>query len=237
MLILVKCSRAATSIAVTNGASTIAIERATALLDAELRSELDRPFPEQRRSPLEILRRALAIPSAALAEAGVAPASAGGPLSDVDPYDLAPGSSSALGPAAHEAHLRWGVAKAAAFTDGKEATSKKPLVLVMADGRADRELLLSAFQTRGMVPHVARNPGSVASAIEKGPVVFALVDLAHRSARDAIAQLVEAAVPTIVYGDAIDDLIETGLRAQGVREVMDRQRLLADPSAFLPVIA
>lgn len=213
------------------------IERATAVLDAELGSELDRPFREQRRSPLEILRRALAIPSAALAEAGVAPASAGGPLSDVDPYDLAPGSSSALGPAAHEAHLRWGVAKAAAFTKGQEATSTKPVVLVMANGRADRELLLSAVQTRGMVPHAARNPGSVAAAIERGPVVFALVDLAHRSAREAIAQLVEAKVPIMAYGDAIDDLTETGLRAQGVREVVERRRLLADPSPFLPVIA
>jgi hypothetical protein len=67
--------------------------------------------------------------------------------------------------------------------------------------------------------------------------VFALVDLAHRSARDAIAQLVEAAVPIMVYGDAIDDLTETGLRAQGVREVVERRRLLADPSPFLPVIA
>lgn len=213
------------------------IERATAVLDAELGSELDRPFREQRRSPLEIVRRALAIPSAVLAEAGVAPASAGGPLSEVDPYDLAPGSSSALGPAAHEAHLRWGVAKAAAFTDRKEGVSAEPVALVMADGRADRELLLSAVRARGMVPHVARNPGSVATTIERGSVVFALIDLAHRSARDAIAQLVEAAVPIIVYGDAIDDLTETGLRAQGVREVVDRQRLLADPSASLPVIA
>jgi hypothetical protein len=213
------------------------IERATATLDQELGSELDRSFREQRRSPLEIVRRALAIPSAALAEAGVAPAATGGPLSDIDPYDLAPGSSSALGPHAHEAHLRWGVAKAAAFTNREENAPAKPAVLVMADARADRELLVSAIEECGMDPHVARNPGSVATAIERGPVVFALVDLAHRSARDAIARLVESSVSTIAYGDAVDDLMETGLRAQGVRDVVDRQRLLADPSAFLPLIA
>jgi hypothetical protein len=40
-----------------------------------------------------------------------------------------------------------------------------------------------------------------------------------------------------VYGDAIDDLIETGLRAQGVRGVVNRRRLLEDPTAFLPLIA
>ena len=77
----------------------------------------------------------------------------------------------------------------------------------------------------------------MAAAIDRGLVVFALVDLAHRSARDAIVQLVEASVRTIVYGDAIDDLMETGLRAQGIREVESRRRLFADPSAFLPLIA
>ena len=213
------------------------IDRATAVLDAELGSELELPFREQRRSPLEIVRAVLAIPGGALAEAGVVPAGAGGPMSDVDPYDLAPGSSSALGPDAHDAHLRWGVAKAAAFISSEGTTPAEPVVLVMADGRVDREQLVQAVEAGGLLPSSVRNPGAVAAAIDRGPVVFALVDLAHRSARDAIVQLVEASVPTIVYGDAIDDLVETGLRAQGIREVVSRRRLLADPSAFLPLIA
>jgi hypothetical protein len=213
------------------------IDRATALLDVELGSELELPFREQRRSPLEIVRWVLEIPSSALADAGVVPAATSGLMSGVDPYDLAPGSSSALGPDAHEAHLRWGVAKAAAFIRKREAAPGEPMVLVMADGRADREELTRAVEERGMRPLVARNPGGVASAIDGGLVVFALVDLAHRSARDAITQLVEASTPTIVYGDAIDDLIETGLRAQGVRGVVNRRRLLEDPTAFLPLIA
>ena len=214
-----------------------AIERATAVLDAELGSELERPFREQRRSPLEIVRWVLGIPGDALADAGVVPTGASGPLRDADPYDIWPGSSSVLGTEAHEAHLRWGVAKAAAFVGRGETVAAEPVVLVMADGRVDREELMSAVEMLGLRPQVARNPGAVASAIDGGPVVFALVDLAHRSARDAIAQLVEASTPTIVYGDAIDDLVETGLLAQGVREVVDRRRLLADPSAFLPLIA
>lgn len=213
------------------------IERATAVLDVELGSELERPFREQRRSPLEIVRRVLGIAGDALADAGVVPTGTSGPLSDADPYDLAPGSSSVLGSEAHEAHLRWGVAKAAAFVGRGEPVAADPVVLVMADGRVDREELMSAVEMLGLRPQVARNPGAVASALDGGPVVFALVDLAHRSARDAIAQLVEASIPTIVYGDGIDDLVETGLRAQGVREVVDRRRLLADPSAFLPLIA
>lgn len=46
------------------------IDRATALLDVELGSELELPFREQRRSPLEIVRWVLEIPSSALADAG-----------------------------------------------------------------------------------------------------------------------------------------------------------------------
>lgn len=213
------------------------IDRATAVLDAELGSELELPFREQRRSPLEIVRAALSIPGGALAQAGVVPAGASGPMSDVDPYDLAPGSSSALGPDAHDAHLRWGVAKAAAFISGEGTTPAEPVVAVMANGRVDREQLVQAVEDRGLLPSAVRNPGALAAAMDRGPVVFALVDLAHRSARDAITQLIEASVPTIVYGDAIDDLVETGLRAQGVRDVLSRRRLLADPLAFLPLIA
>jgi len=214
-----------------------AIERATAVLDEELGSELERPFREQRRSPLEIVRWVLGIPGDALADAGVVPTGASGPLRDTDPYDLAPGSSSVLGTEAHEAHLRWGVAKAAAFVGRGETAAAEPVVLVMADGRVDREELMSAVEMLGLRPQAVRNPGAVASAVDGGPVVFALVDLAHRSARDVIAQLVEASAPIIVYGDAIDDLVETGLRAQGVRKVVERRRLLADPSVVLPLIA
>lgn len=220
-----------------NRASVESIERATAVLDTELGSELELPFREQRRSPLEIVRRVLTITNSALAEAGVSPSAIGGPMSDVDPYDLAPGSSSALGPEAHEAHLRWGIAKAAAFTNGAGAPSSEPVVLVMAENRADREELMASVESRGMLPAAVRNPGAVVSAIERRSVVLAVVDLAHRSARDAIARLTEATVVTIVYGDSIDDLMETGLRAQGVRDVVDRRRLLADPSAFLPLLA
>lgn len=217
--------------------SVESIERATAALDAELGAELELPFREQRRSPLEIVRSVLVIPGSALAEAGIPPTSPSGPRSDVDPYALEPGSSSDLGADAHEAHLRWGVAKASAFTTGPAPTPSAPEVLIMAGRRSDREELAAAVKSRGMLAAVVRNPGAVAGAIERESAVFAVVDLAHQSARDAIAQLVEAAIPTVAYGESIDDLAETGLRAQGVRDVVGRGRLLADPSAFLPLIA
>lgn len=212
------------------------IERATAVLDAELGSELELPFLEQRRSPLEIVRRALDITSEALREAGVEPAGAPGPRSEADPYDLAPGSSSALGSEAHEAHLRWGVAKAAAFTKGETHAPAHPVALVMAESRSDRDELTAVIESGGMRALAARNPGAVANAINSGTVVLAVVDLDHRSARESITRLTDASVPTTVYGASIDDLLETGLRAQGVRDVVNRRRLLADPSAFLPLI-
>ena len=121
------------------------IERATAVLDAELSSELELPFREQRRSPLEIVRSVLTIPSAALDEAGVAPVASPGLRYEDDPYDLAPGSSSALGHEAHEAHLRWGIAKAAAFTTTETHAPVQPDVLLMAGTRLYREELMAAI--------------------------------------------------------------------------------------------
>ena len=47
----------------------------------------------------------------------------------------------------------------------------------------------------------------------------------------------DAGIPTIVYGDDVDDLVETGLRAQGVRKVIDRHDFVADPARFVPRLA
>jgi hypothetical protein len=82
-----------------------------------------------------------------------------------------------------------------------------------------------------------RNPAAIAAAVEERPILVAFVDLAHRSARGAVAQLLDAGIPTIVYGDNVDDLVETGLRAQGVRAVIPRDRFVADPTRFLPRLA
>ena len=213
------------------------IERASTVLDAELGSELELRFRDQRRSPLEIVRQALVVLSTALARAGIAPNPTPGVSIDDDPYGLAPGSSSDLGREAHEAHLLWGAAKAAAFTGVEAAIPAKPTVVVMATDRQDRDDLAALVESGGLQCRAVRNPGAVASAIEGEAVVFALVDLGHRSARDAVARLVDADVAIVVYGESIDDLVEIGLRAQGVRDVVDRRRLLADPAAFIPVIA
>ena len=217
--------------------SVESIDRATAVLASELGHELALPFNEQRRSPLEIVRQILTIPNDALAEKGIPPIATSASMSADDPYGLAPGSSSDLGAAAHEAHLLWGAAKAAAFTGAVPTVPSRPTVAVMAESRSDRDKLVALVEAAGLGCVAVRNPGAVAVAIESGSVVFALVDLDHRSARDALAQLTASSIAIIAYGDSIDDLIETGLRAQGVRDVVSRQRLMADPVAFIPVIA
>lgn len=214
-----------------------AIERATARLASELAAELELPFREQRRSPLEIVRQSVGVLATALADDGVVPNAEPGGGPEGDPYGIAPGSSSDLGQDAHEAHLRWGIAKAAAFTGVEATVPSKPSVVVMTASRHDRDDLVTLMAPHGLRCIPVRNPGAVAAAIDEGSLVFALVDLDHRSARDAIARLVAASVATVVYGDSIDDIVETGLRAQGVREVVDRQRFMADPAAFIPVIA
>jgi hypothetical protein len=213
-----------------------AIDEATAVLDAELSAELDQDFRAQRRSPLEIVRAALASVSRALSERGVAAADPSGRRSEEDPFGLAPGSSSDLGAEAHEAHLRWGVAKAAAFVGDAAPTLAKPAVAVMASDRAERESLVASIEGRGMSCLAVRNPGAVEASLSDRAVTVAIVDLAHRSARDAIDRFAEHGVTTIAYGDAIEDLLETGLRAQGVRHIVDRHRLLADPGGFIPLI-
>jgi hypothetical protein len=213
-----------------------AIDEATAAIDAELEVELDQDFRAQRRSPLEIVRVALASVSRSLSDRGVAARDPSGRGSEEDPFGLAPGSSSDLGAEAHEAHLRWGVAKAAAFVGDAAPTLTKPAVVVMASDRAERESLVASIEGRGMSCVAVRNPGAVEASLSDRAVMVAIVDLAHRSARDAIDRFVEHGVTTIAYGDAIEDLLETGLRAQGVRHIVDRHRLLADPSGFIPLI-
>ncbi|MEA3511777.1 MAG: hypothetical protein U9R51_10115, partial [Actinomycetota bacterium] len=188
-------------------------------------------------SPLEIFRAALEMLAPTLTDSGVPPVATGLSMTEGDPYDLAPGSSSALGPEAHDAHLAWGAAKASAFLAERSDTPSEPAILLMAADRGERDALVPLLNTPGMRCMAARNPAAVARAIEQWAVVSAFVDFSHRSAGDAITRLVEANVPTIVYGDDVDDLVETGLRAQGVRNVVGRGVFIADPAGFLPRLA
>ena len=214
-----------------------AIEQGSAYLDAELAEDLERPFTEQRRSPLEVFRTALGFVAATLADAGAVPPDTGKEsAAPDDPYVLAPGSSSVLGPEAHAAHIAWGTAKAAAFIRKASPNPAVPTVLLMSNDPEERSVVRSRIEAAGTPCTVARNPGAVAASIDRERVVAAAVDLSHPSARDSIGRLVAAGITTIAYDDAPDDLIETGLRAAGVRSVVRRKDFVADPGRFLPSV-
>jgi hypothetical protein len=217
--------------------SVEAIGRAAAILDAELAVEMDRPFVDQRRSPLEIFRTALGLVAESLEERGVVPAESDARQRDGDLYGLAPGSSSALGSEAHESHLAWGTAKAAAFARTRSPSRGEPVVLLMCGDRTEQAGLVEDLGTPGIRCVAVRNPGAVAEAINRGGAIAAAVDLSHRSARDAIGRLADARIPIVAYGDTPEDLLVTGLRAAGVRSVVERAEFLADPGRFLPTVA
>lgn len=220
-----------------NRTTAVAIEEASAFLDAELAVVLEQEYREQRRSPLELFRAALEMLASTLADTGVPPVATGLSMTEGDPYDLAPGSSSALGPEAHEAHLAWGASKASVFLAERSTTPPEPTIVLMAADRRERDAVVPLLKSPGVECLAARNPAAIAAAIEQRAVLMAFVDFAHRSARGAVTQFLEADIPTIVYGDDIDDLAETGLRAQGVRRVIGRRDFIADPHRFLPHLA
>jgi hypothetical protein len=215
-------------------ATVEAIEAATAQLDLDLAAELERPFVEQRRTPLEVFSSALDTLTPILASHEIEePADA----RDGDRYALAPGSSGALGDVVRGASLAWGAAKSAAFTGGDPRGPHRPVVVVMTMDRGAREELCHAAEEAGYDCVAARNPSAVAEAIASSSVRLALVDLAHRAAYDAVERLGNAGVSTIVFGAGVDDLTETGLRAAGVRAVVERDQLLRAPQDHLPRIS
>ncbi len=210
------------------------IETATSQLDLELAAELEQPFVEQRRTPLELFSLALDALNPILEDADVEESPDGRPR---DPYGLAPGSSAALGDAVQAAHTQWGAAKAIALTGVDRTAPPRPAVVVLTADRVARQQLCEAAEQAGYQCHGARNPSAVAGAVATDTVKLAFVDLAHRAAYDAVERLTKARVPTIVFGTAVDDLTETGLRAAGVKSVVERDRLLTEPGEHLPRIA
>lgn len=211
------------------------IETATARLDLELAAELERPFVEQRRTPLELFGVALGSLTEVLAAAGVA-APVDGRETSGDPYLLMPGSSAALGDAVQAAHVAWGAAKATALTRVDPRGPQRPTVVVFTMDRVARQQLCEAAEKAGYVCDGPRNPSGVAGAVATDTVKLAFVDLAHRAARDAVARLTAADIPTTVFAANIDDLTETGLLAAGVVSVVERDRLLSEPGEHFPRI-
>lgn len=203
-----------------------AIVEGASVLDGLLSTLEALPFDEQWQSPLELFREALRPVGRALDTAGVPPPEMErGSVSIVawDTHRLSPASSAELGPAAHEAHLRWGVAKARAMSAavGRE---RRPSLGVWCSSHDSQT-----------IKDQAKSAGFAASDRPKD-ASYAIVDLDAGGSASALDDALQAGGRTIVYGSAIDDLQQAALRVRGVWKIIGRERALTDLGAVLPMI-
>ena len=205
-----------------------AADEAAQWLRRELRDLLDLPYARQPRSPLEIAQEATAIVGDALDAAGVEPPARDAATIEAlpgDVYDLAPASSTVLGEAAWEAHIAWGVTKAAAMT----AMVQRPVAAYVGRNLMDRTRLASVAEAAGY-SFDEWEPDTTQYAV-------ALVDLADPRADDAIGALAEAGVRVIGFGPHVDDVAMARAGALGASEVVARSRFFSRlPEWFAPVV-
>ena len=184
------------------------------------------PSGLQRQSPLELFREALRPVDRALRTTGV-PQGAAEPgsasLVAWDTYLLSPASSAALGPEAHDAHLRWGVSKARDM-GAIVPPARRPVVVVTCTTR-DRHVIEEQIRSSGYVV-----------AEEASDASFALIDTDADTASTDVADALDAGRRTIVFGDRLDDLELRALRARGVWRIVSREQALTGLGAVLPSI-
>ncbi len=203
-----------------------AVVEGTSVLDGLLAGLEGTPSGLQHQSPLELFREALGPVDRALRTTGVPPGMAEpGSVSLVawDTYMLSPASSAALGPEAHDAHLRWGVSKARDM-GAIVSTARRPAVVVTCTTH-DRQVIEEQITSSG---YVVANNASDAS--------FALIDTDADTASADIAYALDMGRRTIVFGDRLDDLERQALRARGVWRIVSRDQALTGLGAVLPSI-
>lgn len=205
---------------------------AEAWLDETLHDLLERPFAEQRRSPLEIVQEAMTGITAALTSAGARkvlrdPVTVAALPGDL--YGLAPASSSALGEEAFQAHLAWGVAKAKALAPLVSGAGRG--VAVVSGDLMDISRFEDAVNGVGMQLRV----WGKTREREPEPVV-AFVDLTHPAADEAIASFAAGQVRVIAYGPHVDEDAMARAAVLGAGAVLPRSRLFKSIAAHLPRI-
>lgn len=206
------------------------IVEGTHVLDALMATLEETPAPLQRHSPLELFREALRPVTKALAVEHVPVAVRDPEQTALLPWDLfglAPASTSAIGDAVHEAHLAWGVAKAASLgAIGRPATPQRPLVwFVCREG--DTEAVVAEGERVGyrMLP-----------APQWDRPVAVLIDLDVEDSMELLGLAVHDDHRVVVYDDAITDLRQPGLRAAGVWKIASRDDVLHRLGTILPVL-
>jgi len=220
-------------------------------LEGELRQWAARAVGEQRRGPLQIFQTAVAFPTAALQAAGVPPlerdVSAAQALPG-DLYGLAPASSRDIGGDAWRAHIEWGIAKAKLVadvvpagkspSDGARAVASGSMVLAAVTmSQADRAAVHLVASGRGLQVRHWRNPGAIAGGLESEIPRWAVVDIDHGAADEAVRMLAAVGVRVAVYGPDPDDIAMARWLALGAATVVPHDRLVAVLESWLPLQA
>jgi len=174
------------------------------------------------RSPLELFREALRPVDRALDVAGVEPPHIEPNQRQLLPWDryaLSPGSSLVLGPTAHEAHIRWGIAKAQAF-------AAQPMAGLRCFD-VDARLFLSQLEALGY--RVLRLPSTE-------DVSVGLVDIDEGDVDPIISDLATAGAFVVAFGADPNDTEQIRYKALGATAVVTKQALLDDLARHIPAI-
>jgi len=194
---------------------------------------------EQRRGPLQIFQTAMAFPTAALEDLGVAaPSRDPGAQRALpgDEYNLAPASSRDIGEDAWQAHVAWGIAKARVMADAVPAAESQLSlsIAVVTMNTSDRESIEQVAAARSLPARKWRNPGAIGAGLATEIPRWSVVDAGHAAADDAVRVLAEAGSKVAVYGPAPDDVAMARWMALGAATVIDRPRLAAVLDSWLP---
>ena len=221
-----------------------AVDEGRRRLADELDELFGRSFSEQDRSPMQLFRDALAIPTAALEAVEAEPVDrdpADTALLPEDRYGLAPAGSQDLGEDVWRAHLAWGIAKAEGVAGMVPVAASqgptRPVAALVGMDLMDRSKIEAAAHAAGYELTVLRNPAAITAAIADRPPVVVFVDLAHRSADEAIRQFGDSGVRAVAYGPHVDDIALMRARSLGAVDAVPRSRFFRDLSRWFPALA
>lgn len=200
------------------------------VLDALMTTLEITPPPLQRHSPLELFREALRPVTRALSTVGAPEVARDPEQSALLPWDrfaLSPASTAAIGPQVHEAHLAWGVAKAAALgaLAGRSIPERPLLWYVCRDD-----------DTVDVVASGERSGYRMLPAPQWDRPVAVLLDLGVDGAMDLLNLASNDGHRVMVYDDEMDDIRTPGLRAAGAWKTSTRDDVLHRLGSILPVL-
>ncbi len=223
-----------------------AVDESAVWFGEHLVALLQLPLADQVRSPLQIVRDALAIPTRALASLGADPVRRDDveeSLLPDDPYSLAPANSRELSDEAWEAHIGWGVAKTEAVAGlvpadaAPEGAPRRARVGLFSTNLMDRTRLESIVEAAGYSLAAYRDLASLRGHLDDSLPICAFVDIEHGASDDAIGELAGAGVRVVAFGPHVDDLGMVRAKALGASDAVARSRFFRDPAQYLPTLA